>query len=254
MKETSRYIVYIIGAGVLVYLGLRGSFGHNDKLVPTSAKASIADMEVDATTPNDEPLDSEPLDSTTPVTTDMPAVAVDSLSQYQKSFQEMGQCFDIPIAGSRESVPGDLTPDTLQSMITPSQGDVVNDTDEWGSADIKMANGDIRRILVQNYTDDPESEAGKKLSYSTVTADGRLIELPLSDEQKRDPSESLVASLETDGQVVSRSRSRRIFYQSGGDLSYTEKDGNVVGYEYSLEGKTFRCANMDSQNISCRCF
>jgi len=254
MKETSRYIFLIVGAGVLVYLGLRGSFGHSpSSLVQTSANASMADMEVDATTSEEEPLDSEQPAEAAPAAVNA-GPAADMLVQYQKSFQEMGQCFDIPFAGSREAVPSDLAPETLQSMITPSQGDVVNDADEWGSTDIRTASGELRRILVQNYSDDPESEAGKKLSYSTVSEDGRLSELPLSDEQKRDPSESLVASLETDGQVVSRSRARRIFYQSGGDLVFTEKDGAIVSYEYSLEGKTFRCSGMDAAAITCRCF
>jgi hypothetical protein len=254
MKEFGKYFFIIFAAGLVLYFGLRTSLRRSPQsLVKTEVSASMLDLDSGSNANGDDKVADSENAAKAPVTAVGAEPPGEALVQYQKSFQSMGQCFDTPIGGSQESVPSDFSPGTLEQMISQTQGDIATQNEEWSSSDIRLPTGEVRRLLVQSFTDDPESEVGKKLTYSTVTADGTVQEMPLSDDQKRNPSESLIASLESDGQVSSRSQAKRIFFQNGGDLFVTEKDGALVSYEYTVEGKTFRCSGLDS-TPNCKCF
>ncbi len=171
---------------------------------------------------------------------------------YKKSFSEMATCLTMitkPLNPNAE-----VNFETFNQTISPDLGDIVSQSEDWSTVDLRTPSGEVRRIFLKNYT--PDDDDGKKtLRYTVITPDGKEKELPISQEIADDPSETLMASLESDGEVIGRSRARRIYYENGDVLLLGEHNGKISSYELAHGGSTYRCTNTDSsKTFSCRCF
>lgn len=124
--------------------------------------------------------------------------------------------------------------EALQNILGPS----VSEVESWNSVDIRTASGELRRIVIENSGGD--SGHGKTLQYFKVGENEALQELPLSEEQSLNPSDSLIATLESDGDVQTRTVARQVYYD-GTIIYMLEKDGRLQSYEVRRDGKVFLC-------------
>ncbi|AHZ86070.1 hypothetical protein [Bdellovibrio bacteriovorus] len=170
---------------------------------------------------------------------------------YQQKLKEMAVCLNMQMNALDPNV--EINFETFNQVINPDLGEVVTQSEEWTATDIRTKNGELRRIYIENGPS-IEAESSRTLKYEAFSQDGTSKSLPLSKEQTSNPSDALVASLEADGEVVSRSVSRRIFYSNGDDLLLVEKNGKIFSFELTHDGATFRCSGADkSSTFQCQC-
>lgn len=173
------------------------------------------------------------------------------LKFYQNALKEMAVCLNMRV--SAVDPQAQINFDYFNSLISEDLGDIVAQEEDWVVADVRSKNGEYRRVYVENHTD-ANGTVSRKLKYFSITPGGMQSELSLAPEQSANPSEALIASLEADGDVVSRSVSRRIFYQNGDDLVLVEKDGKIYSYSLPHDGRTYICTGADSAaTMSCQC-
>lgn len=169
----------------------------------------------------------------------------------QKNFKDMAVCLNMKTGPFTQN--DDMNFETLNTIIAPDLGEVVTTTEDWSATDIKTNSGEIRRIFVKNVPN-VEMEAVRTLKYYSMQPDGSQKELPLSKEQAANPSDTLIASLEGDGQLVSKSSARKVYYQNGDDLSVVDRNGRIYSFELSHDQKTFKCTGVDSaKTLACQC-
>lgn len=173
------------------------------------------------------------------------------LKLYQKTLKEMSVCLNMRVAAIDPQA--QMNFDYFNNLISEDLGDVVAQEEDWVVTDVRAKSGEYRRVYVENHVD-ANGTVSRKLKYFSITQGGMQSELPLTPEQSSSPSEALIASLEADGDVVSRSVSRRIFYQNGDDLVLVEKDGKIYSYSLPHDGRTYSCTGADSSStMSCQC-
>ncbi|MDG0817086.1 hypothetical protein [Bdellovibrio svalbardensis] len=169
----------------------------------------------------------------------------------QKNIKDMSVCLNMKTGPFTQN--DDMNFETLNTIIAPDLGEVVTTTEDWSATDIKTNSGEIRRIFIKN-TPNVEMEAIRSLKYYSMQPNGTQKEIPLSKEQMANPSDTLIASLEADGQLVSKSSARKVYYQNGDDLSVVEKNGRIYSFELMHDQKTFKCSGVDSaKTLSCQC-
>lgn len=206
--------------------------------VTTSAKAELPPVEADVPVSNNSFLPTQMEDS-------------GKFEAFQKAVKEMGACLNMIVKPLDPQV--EVNFDALNAAINADLGDVVTQNEEWIATDIKTKSGQLRRIYIENQPG-PEAETVRTLKYLEYGSEGSAKELPISQEQMKNPSETLIASLEADGDVVGRSVSRRIFYQNGDDLLLVEKNGQIFSFELAHDGATFRCTGANkSATFQCQC-
>ncbi|HRO66322.1 MAG TPA: hypothetical protein PL182_02020, partial [Pseudobdellovibrionaceae bacterium] len=67
------------------------------------------------------------------------------------------------------------------------------------------------------------------------------------------PSETFKATLESDGEVIEREKSQRIYYETGEEIVVTEKNGQIVEIDMNRQGKNFSCRPFDPAEGTCGC-
>ncbi|WP_295900121.1 hypothetical protein [uncultured Bdellovibrio sp.] len=169
---------------------------------------------------------------------------------YKKHLKEMAVCLNMQVG--QLDPQSEINFETFNKAISPDLGDIVMTTDEWSATDIRTKAGELRRIYIEN-SPDPEKQSQKNLKYYSLSTSGEQKELPLAADQMANPSEALIASLESDGELVGKSTSRRMFYQNGDDLLLIERNGKIYSFELPHDGKTFTCIDADSAKMACRC-
>lgn len=170
---------------------------------------------------------------------------------FQQKLKEMSVCLNMKINNLDSAV--ELNFDALNEAINPDLGEIVTQSEEWIATDIRTKSGELRRIYIENMPNE-ELESARTLKYFSFAADGSHKEISLSKEQRANPSETLIASLESDGEIVGRSISRKIFYQNGDDLLLVEKNGKIFSFELSHDSANFRCTGADkASTFQCQC-
>lgn len=168
---------------------------------------------------------------------------------YQQKIEELGTCLNMIVKPLDPGV--EVNFDAFNQSINEDLGDVVTQDEEWVATDLRTKDGELRRLYLERVGD---PEGSRSLQYFSYAADGSRKELPLSKEQKINPSETLLASLEADGEVVGRSVSRRIFYQNGDDLLLVEKNGKIFSFQLVHQGISYSCTGADkSSTFQCQC-
>ncbi|KHD88955.1 MAG: hypothetical protein OM95_05665 [Bdellovibrio sp. ArHS] len=170
---------------------------------------------------------------------------------YQRHLQEMASCLNMKISALDPQA--EINFENFNAAISADLGDVVAQSDEWFTVDLKTPAGEVRRIYVEN-SGQPGGEASRTLKYSVMGPGGAQKEIPLAAEQANNPTDTLIASLESDGSIIGKANSRRIFYQNGDDLLLVERDGKMYSFELPHDGKVFTCTGADSAvTMSCSC-
>lgn len=165
----------------------------------------------------------------------VPATAAD----VNNALKQMGKCLNLD-ASEFDSM-NDVTAANFQAALPYDLGMVLFEEDVWSSKTIRLPNGEQRKVMV-SFLPGPPGRALKRLSYSAIQ-NGQSVDLPLESEQKNNPSDSLIASLESDGEVVNRLSKKKIFLQHGGEVQMFEENGVLSAFELAVDGRTFHCGN-----------
>jgi hypothetical protein len=162
---------------------------------------------------------------------------------------KLSECTEI-----KNTVPSGPVEPTLASVLESVQaelGEPVIRSEDWNTAEISMADGGKRVIKIETvYEDD---DIIKRLKYYEVN-NQTLVPLELTSEQSVNPSETFLASLEKEGDVSSRERSERVFFQNGEEVTYTERNGKLLNTEIIRAGKSLKCSDYGMPSFKCQCF
>lgn len=140
----------------------------------------------------------------------------------------------------------------LLDLLKPDLTDPVIQTEDWQVTTVTLPNGELRKIKLEtDYTND--ENVTKVLKYFRVETDQSLSLIPLPFEQTQDPSETFIASLEKDGNILSREKANRYYYQSGEELLVTEKNGQILNFEMTRMGRTVKCPDLSLADSQCSC-
>lgn len=168
----------------------------------------------------------------------------------QKAFQDAGECLDVgfPALDPQEQVSRDLVVNSLSSSF----GQMSATLPEWETTDLRTPEGELRRLHV-SYIEDPVTlERVKKLEYISY-AGGQERPLPLTPEQEKNPSDSLISSLQADGQLVSSARSQKIYFSTGDTISTVENNGQLDSLVLIRQGISATCSGLATANAKCVC-
>ena len=163
--------------------------------------------------------------------------------------KQLSECTEIKNSVSAGTVEPTLTAilDSVQSDL----GEPVIRSEDWTSIEIKVADNSKKLIRMESvYEDD---DIVKKLKYYQVTPT-RMVPIELSREESVNPSESFLASLEKEGEIVGREKSERVFFQNGEEISYIERDGIILSSEIIRAGKSLKCGDFEMKSFRCQCF
>lgn len=167
---------------------------------------------------------------------------------FGSALQAMTSCLKLPAAGGGSADP---TLDNWVNAVRSELGEPVIQTEDWNNIEIRTAAGETRIIRVEmDYSG--EERIVRRLSYTKFGPQGKSEEIPLDTQQTEDPSETFIASLEGDGQVVAREKSQRIYFGTGEEIVVTEKNGRVTEIEMSRNGRNFKCTGADT-SARCQC-
>lgn len=236
-------ILLVSAVAVLFLFGKRNEAPLNDR---ANVATSVTPVQVSASA-------ATPTPSLTPTPTFAPAVNTESLSTplvdavpFEKRLEDLATCLNLrAIKASEESENLDFF--SLNSSLTNKFGGIKDQTDLWASTEIQTPAG-IRRRLFADFRQDRPS-----LRYLEVQKDGTQKNIELTPDQMTEPSESLIASLESDGQIVGRARERLVSYQYGQKIQLREVDGKIYSFKVTQGNKTFSCGPDASKNLSCGC-
>lgn len=167
----------------------------------------------------------------------------------QKSIQQLAGCLNMEVKPLNAADQFDFG--SLYSSIGSDLGDVVMKLEEWSATDIRTPEGEIRRLYLEAPS---EKSRARKLRYISMNRNGAQKDISLTNEQSTNPTDTLLASLEADGQVVSKSRSERIYFENGDSLLVVEKNGSIYSFQLPHDGKTFSCTGADqATSMQCQC-
>lgn len=170
---------------------------------------------------------------------------------FKNALLDMGSCLNMQIGTPDPE--SEINFDYFNSLISSDLGEIVEENEEWTLTDLRTPDGEIRRIFVENIPQD-ETKIQHNLRYFRVRADGELEEIPRTEEQATLPAETLMINLEKDGEVLARSRARRIFYQNGDGLLLVERNGKIYSLQLPHDEKIFKCLGADDpQTMKCSC-
>lgn len=248
MKNSTKFTLFIIGASLIIY-GVYKWRVDSTSETSTEAETVVENMD-DQESHVEKPV--EPTE--TPA--NLPPASTDPVDQaliqqkFAAGLKTLGTCFNL------SGDPGDkVAPNfqNLSSFVQKDMGDAISMSELWTNTDIELPNGEKRRIRIEmDYAG--EESVTKRLKYFTLDAQGLQTPMPLSPEQSENASDAFIASLETDGQIFSKTRSVTAYYPNFSEMEFVEKDGHLVSVEILMgESGKFSCNNLDNNNASCQC-
>jgi hypothetical protein len=169
---------------------------------------------------------------------------------YAQKLRDLGTCLE-----TRNSVPGDELEPSLQVLIDSVRGEwgesVIN-TEDWMQVEMQTPEGERRRLRVEMDFDN-ETQVQRKLKFMSVAQDGQTATIPISEDQAIEPSESLIASLESGNKILVREKFERIYFQNGEEIVARQKDGFISELEVNKGPKTFKCLKLNEEESDCKC-
>lgn len=174
-------------------------------------------------------------------------VQANKKTHFSQFLNMMSSCLDI-----KNSSDSSLAEPRIENLLTSVQnelGEPVIRSEDWTSTEIQTSSGEQRLIKIEtSYEND---DIVKKLKYFNMTVEG-LMPIELAEDQATEPSATLIASLESEGKLLKKERSERIFFQNGEEIIYTEINGDIEFIELTRSGKTLRCKELSKAPCACQ--
>lgn len=165
----------------------------------------------------------------------------------QNVWQEMDLCLELGVS----PIDSQGTVDSWTAGLRSTLGEPVLQTEDWSEVELRTTGGERRRLHVgMDYSGD--DRIVRRLSYDKILADGSREAIPVQPEQAIDPSDTILATLESDGQVVNRQRFQRIYFENGEEILVREQNGQVADLELNRGGRQFKCTGIGAQG-RCDC-
>lgn len=169
---------------------------------------------------------------------------------FPDALKALGACFDI-----RNQVNSDRIQPTLAQLIDSLRGEIgdsIAEYEDWSNEHIIMANGEQRRLRIENGAD-ANGIPGRFLRYFKLDKQGLPEIITLPPEQSQNPSDETLNLLRADGQRSLYERNLRSYFQNGEEVVTTEKNGFLQDLEMTKGAKNFKCSNLNSEGPNCRC-
>ncbi|MBX2988476.1 MAG: hypothetical protein KF802_11330 [Bdellovibrionaceae bacterium] len=250
----NRHVVLFLAVGFFVFAVWKSCHTDSDSPLPAAEEQeTVTETQEEMGEAQPAPVTADPAAGANPDALAEPSAIVDEdliQARFAGALTAAGTClgFNVPS-------PGDRVAPTLEnwvSSVKPELGEVVLQTEDWSTADLTTPGGEKRRLRIEmDYSG--EDRIVRRVKYFRVGEDESLEPIPLDDQNSADPSETFLASLESDGQITRRERSERIYFPSGEEIVVTERDGRVYELDMTRGGKTFRCKPDDPSPDACRC-
>ncbi len=235
MKVMKKIAIVVVLVGIALVLILRPSKqkSHDEAIDDVAVEEDVS------------MFPSKPAATPIEIAIDAPAQQAEAQPDHSQDAQvffqqmaELSRCLSVPTNSQVENAGPTFF--ALNEALQNITGTPVSEVESWNSVDIRTSRGELRRIVIENSGGD--SGHGKTLQYFKVGENEALQELPLAEEQSLNPSESFIATLESDGEVQTRTLARQIYYE-GTVIYLLEKDGRLQSYEVRRNGKVFLCRN-----------
>ncbi|MBL7543029.1 MAG: hypothetical protein JNL11_04395 [Bdellovibrionaceae bacterium] len=246
-----RFYLLIIIAAVSLYFVLKPDSSSDNadlRITPTNDEV-LAVREVRKEDPQIAPQSSTT--PAVPVTSSAPTLSDQMLARENMTFMlgKLSECTEIKNSVAENNPEPNLSSilDSVQSEL----GEPVIRSEDWNATEIQLPDGTRRLIRIETvYEDD---DIVKKVKYFQI-ADKAMLPLDLTPEQAVNPSETFIASLEKEGEVVVREHSERVFFQNGEEINYVEKNGRIMTSEIIRAGKSLKCGEYGQKTFRCQCF
>lgn len=240
-----RYYLFITLMGVVIYLLITPAKIEGD--IDNSANAEVIAVREEESK-SSTIIKSNPADSTAAVLVVEPTKTGLHLKENFIGFlSQMNKCLDI-----KNSIDPSLYEPTIENVLSSIQNDLgepVIRSEDWTSTEIELANGERKLIKIEtNYEND---DLIRTLKYFQVTKEG-LIQIELTKEQTEDPTPTLIASLESEGKILRKEKSERIFFQNGEEILFTENNSQIDFIEMTKAGRTLRCKELSQAPCVCQ--
>lgn len=207
-------------------------------------RASPSGSSASAPSANGTPTETAPVQGGAPVAATEEAMH----ERFVTSMKDMSTCLELPTSGA----PAESNINSWITSMKGSLGEPVLQTEDSSAVDIQTSSGERRRIQVEmDYSG--EDRIVRRVKYVKLNGDEPGEAIPLAKEQSEDPSETFLASLESDGQVTGREKNERVYFASGEEVVVTEKNGKVSNIEVNRNGRSFRCQPTDVNAPKCEC-
>ncbi|MFS4460214.1 hypothetical protein [Bdellovibrio sp. HCB2-146] len=235
-------LVSLLGLCLLWVLTKKDPTTDNIPQEEVSADAQTSNLATTGAAPNSS-FPSHELAQTPSTENDPGALAV----PFENRLQEIADCLKIK-PGKPDEDSTDMDFFSLNSALAEKFGGYRDEDDLWASTELKTPSGEHRRLLIDFREGQPA------LRYVVVQPDGSQKNIELTPEQSNEPSEALIASLESDGQVTGRARARVVNYAYGQQLTLQEIDGKIYSYKLSQGDKVYSCQRPTKTGVpNCSC-
>jgi len=239
----------IIGLAIVLYIvsPLSDSKGSSE------SEGGVAAVEAPTEPPTEPSAGAEkvPAAAETPAPPPQPAgPPPEVLRAFSQNLRALGTCLETP-----NTVPGDELEPNLQAVVDSVRGEwgeSVIATEDWMQVEMQTPEGERRRLRVE-MDFDSESQVQRKLKFMAVDPQGATSPIPVPEEQAVEPSESLIASLESGNKILGREKFERIYFQNGEEIVARQADGLIVDLEVNRGPKTFKCSKMNELSSQCQC-
>ena len=244
-------VVGVVGLAVLLYFvsPLSRTEAENSKPPVTEVVEETAPPPVEETKPETTaPVAAAPV---AVAASAAPTVAPAVMKLFAQKLRELGTCLD-----TQNNVPGDELEPNLQVLIDSVRGEwgesVIN-TEDWMQVEMETPEGEKRRLRVE-MDFDSDTQVQRKLKFLAVGKDGQsTTPIPVPEDQAIEPSDSLIASLETGNKILTKEKFERIYFQNGEEIVAKQKDGFITELEVNKGPKSFKCIKTNEETADCQC-
>ena len=244
-------VVGVVGLAILLYFvsPLSRTEAENPKPPVTEVAEEAAPAPVEETKPvNTAPVAAAPAASAAAAT---PTVGPAVMKIFAQKLRDLGTCLD-----TQNNVPGDELEPNLQVVIDSVRGEwgesVIN-TEDWMQVEMETPDGEKRRLRVE-MDFDSDTQVQRKLKFLSLGKDGQTTTpIPVPEDQAIEPSDSLIASLETGNKIITKEKFERIYFQNGEEIVAKQKDGFITELEVNKGPKSFKCIKINEESSDCQC-
>lgn len=146
----------------------------------------------------------------------------------------------------------DMQSSQFLNKLQDSFGPIQNTSEDWSRRGIKTPQGEERSLKIE-VTSDENDVVHRHLTYYGSFDETEESIIHVSEELRQNPSETLIASLTSDGEIIKHERFLTLYFATGEQATLLERNGQVADFQYELNGKSFQCRNMDQPQGGCSC-